>query len=84
MLKKAPVKVERVTGDWIEQLASGVGRYISLETGDGVVREGRLSGLTTRSINFNFMDVLIPIEVEINGDPHDRVPLERIVRVELS
>ncbi len=85
MLKKTTVKVvERVTGDWIEQLVGGAGKRIRLEMDDGAMREGWLSGLTTRSINFNFVDVLIPIELEINGDPRDRVPLERIVRAELS
>lgn len=72
-----------ISGGWIDDLSNKVGQYISLETSDGIRREGRLSGLGTRSLKVFGKDQLIPTEVEINGDPQDRIPLDRIVTLSL-
>lgn len=65
-------------GNWLNELADTVGRYISLETLDGMRREGRLSGINMRSIKWNGRPVDILVELELNGDVYDVVPLNRI------
>jgi hypothetical protein len=71
-------------GKWIEELINSVGEYIRLETSDGIQREGRISGFAMRHILFNEVDVDIPIEIELNGDPNDKVPLERINKINIG
>lgn len=65
-------------GNWLNELADTVGRYISLETLDGMRREGRLSGINMRSIKWNGKQVDILVDLELNGDVYDVVPLNRI------
>jgi len=66
-------------GAWIDQLVEAVGKkYVRMETTEGVNRAGKLSGLRTRSIKFNGEACDIPIELELNGDPTDTVPIHRI------
>ena len=67
--KKTPVSL----GKWIDDINDGVGKYVKMETRDGVVREGRLSGLRTRQIVFNGKIQEIVTELELNGDPTDTV-----------
>lgn len=76
-------KTMKVTGEWIDQIVAATGQYIRLETSDGIRREGRLSGLRTRELKWEGAKVLIPIEVELNGDPNDTVPLDRVAIIEL-
>lgn len=71
-------KPQPISGKWIDEMVDLTGHYIRLETGDGIVREGRLSGLRTRELQFGDQKVLIPTELEINGDPNDTIPLDRI------
>ncbi len=78
-----PKKTKRVSGEWIDQMVAATGQYIRLETSDGIRREGRLSGLRTRELKWEGEAVLIPTEVELNGDPNDCVPLDRISIMEL-
>jgi hypothetical protein len=70
-----------VTGKWIDELVATTGQYVRLETSDGVIREGRLSGLRTRELTWNGAKVLIPTEVELNGDPNDTIPMDRIAHL---
>jgi hypothetical protein len=65
-------------GNWLNELADTVGRYISLETLDGMRREGRLSSINMRSIKWNGRSVDVLVELELNGDVYDVVPLNRI------
>jgi len=67
-------------GTWIDQIMDSVGRHFWVETSDGVVREGKISGITTRSMSMNDQSVEMPIEIEVNGDPNDRIPLDRMAR----
>lgn len=71
-------KKTTVSGEWIDEIVAATGQYIQLETSDGIRREGRLSGLRTRKLRWEGRDVLIPTELELNGDPNDSVPLDRI------
>lgn len=66
---------------WIDHLASRVDSYVRLETSDGIRREGRLSGFGLRVLEFNGDRVDIITELELNGDPIDRIPLERVSKI---
>jgi len=71
-------------GKWIDFLNDSVEKNVNFETVDGVQRGGRLSGVTFRSFLLNKKEVKFPTEIELNGDPNDRVPIERILRMEVS
>ncbi len=72
-----------INGDWINTLGANVGQYIKLETADGCYRDGRLSGLGCRTIKLNGVDEKIIVDVEINGDPQDRISIERIINIDV-
>lgn len=65
-------------GKWIDTMWDMTGKYVQLETFDGVLREGKLSTLITRSLDLNGRTVNLPTGVELNGDTYDVVPFERI------
>lgn len=66
---------KRSKGDWIDSIFNGVGRFANLETADGVRRSGRISGLRTKMIQFNGESQEVVLEIELNGDPSDCVPV---------
>lgn len=70
-------------GRWIDELLKSLGKYINFETSEGVTREGKLTGFTTREVQFNKSTVEVIIEVELNKDPMDRTPLDRIIKIEI-
>jgi len=72
-----------IRGKWIDELVGATGQYVKLETSDGIVREGRLSGLQSQSISWNGEAVEILTGLELNGDPHDKVALARIIKLDL-
>lgn len=74
---------KKINGWWISAMVAEVGNYISFETTDGLIREGKLSGLRSQSLEWNNEDVEILTEIEMNGDPYDTVPINRIKRIEL-
>ncbi len=76
-------KQKVIRGLWIDELVHTIGQYIRLETTDGIVREGRMSGLQSRQLRWNGEPVEILTELELNGDPFDRVPLDRIAILEV-
>lgn len=65
-------------GKWIDTMMDSIGEFMRLETTDGVSREGKITGYTTRKFKLNGKVVELPTEVEVNGDPNDRIPLDRI------
>jgi hypothetical protein len=71
-------------GQWIDDVWDGVGKYVRLETTHGVNRSGKLSGIRTRKVNVNGEDVDIPIELEVNGDPTDTIPIHLIVKLSID
>ncbi len=73
-----------IRGAWIDELVNSTGQYVRLETRDGVVREGRLSGLGSRTLVWNGKPVEILEEIELNGDPFDKIALDRISTFELT
>ncbi len=79
MAKKKPA------GAWIDELMEGVGHvYVNLETSHGVVRSGKLSGLRNREITWNGEKLQLPIEVELNNDPTDTVPLHLVQKITID
>ena len=73
-----------MTGQWIDEMIKSVGEYVHLETTDGIQREGRITGFEMRHLMFNEIGVDIPTEIELNGDPNDRVPVERISKINIG
>lgn len=76
MAKKA------IMGKWIDDLVNNQGQQLRLETTDGMDRAGRLSGLSSRQFQMNGQPVEILTEIELNGDPNDRIPIDRIAILE--
>ena len=72
------------SGNWISRLIESVDKNMNLETVDGVSRGGRISGITFRKFTFNEREQQVPEEIELNGDPNDRVPLDRILWINVS
>jgi fatty acid-binding protein DegV len=73
-----PNKSEMPTGQWIDQIVRSTGQYVRVETLDGVIREGRLSSLRTRELTMFGAKVLLPTDLELNGDPMDTIALDRV------
>jgi len=69
---------------WIEHLLGAVNSFVQLETSDGIRREGRLSGFQLRTMQFNGFDVDVISELELNGDPMDRIPFDRIAKIHIQ
>jgi hypothetical protein len=65
-------------------MLNSVGRFIHLETRDGSVREGKLTGFTLRSFKLNGEDVDWPTHLELNGDPHDLIKLEMVAKLSID
>jgi hypothetical protein len=65
-------------GAWIEQMLKSVNKFMRLETTDGARRSGKITGFTYKVIILNEQRVKWPIELEINGDPSDRVSLDTV------
>lgn len=68
----------REAGNLLTRLISAVGRYIHLETNDGIRREGRLSGWNGFTVRVNGKDLVMPLELELNGDIQDVVSLQNL------
>lgn len=76
--EKSRPKAARPRGAWIDELVDATGRMIRVETLDGVRRIGRLTGLQCRQIQYQDGKEEIPVELEINGDPHDRITIANV------
>lgn len=77
-------KNEVTPGAILDGLVSSVGKNVRIETHDGIYRDGRLSGIGMRVIKVNGADLDWPADVELNGDPSDRVPFDRIASIRLA
>lgn len=77
-------KRKKKPGAWIDMVDGSIGKFIHLETGDGVHREGKLTGLRTREMIFNGEEVDVPIAVELNGDPNDYIEFSVIHRLDVD
>jgi hypothetical protein len=72
------------SGDWIVRLLTSVDSYANLVTTDGIERGGRITGFQLRSFIFNGKKIDVPTEIELNGDPNDRIPLDRIAQLDVG
>jgi hypothetical protein len=81
-MKKKTMRI--CTGEWIDKLVSSIGDYVVMRTTEGVERCGRISGFELRSFKFNGELVDIPSEIELNGDPYDRVPMDRLESIKIG
>jgi hypothetical protein len=75
-------KQVKTMGSWIDSLDNHLGQYLQLETSDGIRREGRLSGLSTKTIRLNGVEEKMLTDLELNGDPQDRVAIDRIATID--
>lgn len=75
---------KRAKGQWIDDIHEAVGSFINFETAEGIQRGGKLSGIRTRVIEFNGVQQDIPMELELNGDPTDTVPISRMVKITIG
>jgi hypothetical protein len=71
-------------GAWIDTVWNGTGKFVRLETTDGVQRSGKLSGFRTKVVKFNGEEQHVIIELELNGDPSDCVPLAVLDKVSID
>lgn len=69
---------------WIDTITNSIGKNVYLETTDGIRRSGRISGLTCRTMKFNGDKADLPTEIELNGDPNDRIPLDRVTWMDIT
>lgn len=72
-----PKNSSNMFGWWVDYLVQSIGKTIHLETYDGVRRSGKATAYTFRSFELNGATVELPIEVELNNDKSDRIPLDR-------
>jgi hypothetical protein len=73
-------------GQWMEDiwLAAEAKKNVRMETSEGVVRSGRLTGIRTRVMEFNKSYEDFPVELELNGDPTDTVPIYRLKKLSID
>lgn len=71
-------------GAWIDQIFGAIGSYVHLETSDGVIRSGRLTGLRTKNIKFNGAPQEVVTEMELNADPADCVPVAQLESIKID
>lgn len=75
---------KRPKGQWIDDLHGAVGDFIRIETYEGINRGGKLSGIRTRTIEFNGEKQDVPTELELNGDPTDTVNISSLVKISIG
>lgn len=77
-------KTKKRPGQWIDDVEGAIGRFVHLETYDGIMREGRLSGLRTREVTVNGEARAFPVALELNGDPNDYIEFAFITRMKID
>jgi len=71
-------------GEWIDEMGKSEGQFMRLETTDGTFRSGRISGFAYKSFLLNGKQVKWPIEIEVNGDPNDRISLDCVQKMSIG
>lgn len=69
---------------WIDALMDSVNQHFWLETTDGVEREGKVTGFGFRTFELNGETVEVPVEIEINNDSMDKIPLDRVLKIRIG
>lgn len=78
------VTSKRKKGQWIDDIHNSLNKFFRLETTDGIRREGRVTGVRCRVYTFNGHAVELPLEIELNGDPTDTVPMDRVKSIQID
>lgn len=69
-------------GLFFEALDRLLEKTVDIETKAGVFRTAKITGFTHREIMFGRSKVELVQEIELNGDPSDRVPITEITKIE--
>jgi len=67
--------------DWTrsyKSLRTIIGQNIYVETRDGVQRQGRVTGMEFNEMEFMGGVLALPQNLELNGDPMDRIEFSHI------
>lgn len=90
MVKPVPAQplAKRESWLWKIDVTALVGRNCFVETLEGVLREGKITGTESREMKIKDVlrgveMVLIPLRIELNGDPSDTIDFMRMHRFEL-
>ena len=70
------IKETMKPGEWVETIVASIGEFFRLETTYGIRRSGKITGFTFRTFFLNDVLISMPIEIEVNGDPGDRITLD--------
>jgi len=69
---------------WLDVILNSIDKFIHIETHDGVVREGKLTGIRTRQIVVNGNELDYIEGVELNGDPSDNIEFCLIKAIDID
>lgn len=83
-IKKMSKKKKIRLGQWIDDINDAVGRFVHIETFDGALREGRLTGLRNRDMNINGVEKPFPTAIELNDDSSDYIELILIRKITID
>lgn len=76
--------VQQLQWHWIVKLDTWVGRTCEIETTDGCYRKGEITGLQLNVLDINGRIVYLPVSVELNNDPTDRLEFHRFKAFKLG
>jgi len=76
-------KADPNVAGWLNDIANGVGKYVNVETSDGVLRGGKLTAIHMKEIKYNGRKQNVITDIELNGDPSDTIPLMTLISIEL-
>lgn len=82
--KKTKSGSNRDMGNTLVMLLESVGRNVHLETHDGSIREGKLTGYDCRGIIINGVTLDYPMALELNGDLTDHIELKMIAKLDID
>ena len=74
----------RAVANAMVELLESVGKTIRLETHDGCNREGRVTSFGARRLVLNGVAVDLPMEMELNSDPTDSIPIQSIAKIDID
>jgi len=83
------VHLSKRTWKWYIDLRKLIGRRCRIETSDGAIRIGRISGINMHQIITNgtsrpTITLNLPIDLEIDGDSSDKIEFRRIKRIKVQ
>jgi hypothetical protein len=82
-LRRVNMGMIKIDQNWVDRLVADLGKNVNLVTVDGVVRYGKLTGFGTRSFVYNGKKIEMVHDIELNGDPSDRIELGRLEKVDI-